>query len=94
MRVPAQSQRITSTSDDGAISALPCTIYAVIIGKAVAANTVTLYDDAAGGTSNPIVAIDTTVARDFTFGPHGRYCPNGLTALLSGGTQDIAVIYG
>lgn len=95
MRVTAQSKRITSTSDDGQVSPVPCTLYAVVIGKAVASQTITLYDDSAdGGTSNPIVAIDTTVARDFSFGPAGLRVNNGLTVTVSGGTQSIAVIYG
>jgi hypothetical protein len=94
MRVTAQSQRITTTADDGSMSAVPCTVYSIVIGKAVAGQTITLYDDAAGGTTNPIVAIDTTVARDFSFGPAGRRCVNGLSAIVSGGTQDIAVVFG
>lgn len=93
MSLPGRSARITGTSDDGSVSAQPCRLLAVVIGKAVASNTVTLYDDASGGTTNPIVAIDTTVARDFHFGPEGRVCSNGLSAIVSGGTQDIAVIY-
>ncbi len=94
MHVDAQSTRITSTSDDGVVSAQPCTLYGIVVGKAVGSETITLYDDASGGTSNPIVVIETTVARDFTFGPTGRRCKNGLTAIVSGGTQDIAVIHG
>lgn len=95
MRVTAQSKRITSTSDDGQVSPVACTLYAVVIGKAVAGQTITLYDDSTdGGTSNPIVAIDTTVARDFSFGPTGLRLKNGLTTTVSGGPHDIAVVFG
>lgn len=97
MSAGASYAHITSTSTDGVVSAVPCTVHGVAINTAASGQTLKLYDvaaeaDVAAGNLVASVALD-TVGSGPLFGP-GIAFRKGLVAVLSAGAPDLTVIWG
>ena len=75
------------------LKASPAFLHAVSINsKGATSNILTLYDDAAGGTTNPIAVIDTTSIVGTLF--YDIATANGLGYALAAGTAaDITIIW-
>jgi len=72
----------------------PGTLYSIVAGKT--AGTVSIYDNGAGTTANPITIMDlsgTSPAAVLNFGSLGVDFLNGLTVVTSSGSVDITIIY-
>lgn len=78
------------------VSGGPCRLFAVVVGKVAAAQTLTLHDCAVTGdvaAGNKITVIELDTRESLPFGM-GALCRVGLVAVMSGGAGDTTIVFG
>lgn len=89
---PMKSTVVTSTSDDGVLSANPTLLHRVVVGVVEAATVIALYDDTtASGPTGKIAEISCATLGSYDLGSIA--CRKGLVAITTAtGTARVSIV--